>query len=140
LSKEKYLLGYVMSLPQFESDLKAHIIGAISAIEKHYEVLKDYLGGANYELDVVKDTLVNLRDYLGRASMSLQFYMAMKNKPFLPLSTLMQNVMTCLDVAALGPELNIHPRLWIELSLASYCSVRVENIVQMLRLIRTALT
>jgi hypothetical protein len=129
-----------MSLPQFESDLKAHIIGAISAIEKRYEALKDYLGGANYGLDVVKDTLINLRDYLGRAGTSLQFYMAMKNKPFLPLSTLIQDVMSCLDVAALGLELNMNnPRLWIELALA-YCSVRLENIVQMLRLVRTALS
>jgi hypothetical protein len=66
--------------------------------------------------------------------------MAMKNKPFLPLSTLIQDVMSCLDAAALGLELNMNnPRLWIELALA-YCSVRLENIVQMLRLIRTALT
>jgi len=127
-----------VSSRNFEDFLKSEAINAISCIEKYYEVLKDYLSGASYDLSDIKDSIINLRECLSKAGISLEFYAKMKNMP-LGLWSIIQDMMMCLDVASLGLGLRVDPRVWIELSIAT-CSVRLENIVQLLRLWKAAIT
>jgi intein-encoded DNA endonuclease-like protein len=129
-----------VSSRNLEDFLKSEVINAISCVEKHYEVLKDYLSGASYDLSDIKDSIIkiNLKDCLSKAGISSQFYAKMKNMP-LEFLSIIQDMMKCLDVASLGLGLGVDPRVWIELSIATY-SVRLENIVQLLQLWKAVIT
>jgi hypothetical protein len=127
-----------VSSRNFEDFLKSEAINAISCVEKYYEVLKDYLSGASYDPSDIKDSIINLKDCLSKAGISLEFYAKMKKTP-LELLSIIQDMMKCLDVASLGLGLRVDPRMWIELSIAT-CSVRLENVVQLLQLLKAVIT
>jgi len=127
-----------VSSRNFEDFLKSEAINAISCVEKYYEVLKDYLSGASYDPSDIKHSIINLKDCLSKASISLELYAKMKKTP-LELLSIIQDMMKCLDVASLGLGLRVDPRMWIELSIAT-CSVRLENIVQLLQLLKAVIT